>query len=177
MTMSLTRRELLRGSMIAVAGGIYMPNIFARALDIAATDHALAAGDEQSRTLIIIQLAGGNDGLNTVIPYQNDVYHQSRPTLRVAPDMALPLNADLALHPNLADLKAIWDEGHLAIVEGVGYDHPSLSHFESMDIWQTADPLHGRRGGWLSSLVSGMVDSQGHPLGALAHGSYHPPAL
>lgn len=172
----LTRREFVRGSMIAIAGGIYMPSIFARALDIAASDHALAA-ESQNRTLIVIQLAGGNDGLNTVIPYQDGLYHQNRPTLGIKPESALPLNDRLALHPNLKELKSIWDQGHLAIVEGVGYDHPSLSHFQSMDIWQTADPNQGRHDGWLSKLVDGMVDGQGHPLGALALGAALPPAL
>ncbi|HEU5423692.1 MAG TPA: hypothetical protein VFU72_09140, partial [Nitrolancea sp.] len=170
----LTRRTFVRGSLVAVAGGIAMPNIFARALQVAASDHVSDAG---TRTLIVIQLAGGNDGLNTVVPYQDSVYLQSRPTISVKAAEALPLDGRLALHPNLKELKGIWDQGHLAIVESVGYDHPSLSHFQSMDIWQTADPTQGRRDGWLSKLVEGMVDSQGHPLGALALGAGLPPAL
>ncbi|HET7038117.1 MAG TPA: DUF1501 domain-containing protein [Thermomicrobiaceae bacterium] len=170
----LDRRTFVRGSLVAVAGGIAMPNIFTRALHVAAADNVTDAG---TRTLIVIQLAGGNDGLNTVVPYQDGVYLQARPTIGVKPDAALPLDDRLALHPNLKELKGIWDQGHLAIVESVGYDHPSLSHFQSMDIWQTADPTQGRRDGWLSKLVEGMVDSQGHPLGALALGADLPPAL
>ena len=168
-----TRRDVLRGSLVAVTGGIFMPAIFERALNIAAADHALAAESPASqRTLIIIQLAGGNDGLNTVVPYQDGQYHSLRPTIGVKQEDAIPINDLLAFHPNLKDLKGIWDKGNLAIVESVGYDHPSLSHFQAMDIWQTADPAQGRHSGWLSTLVegSGVVDNQGHPLGAVALG-------
>lgn len=173
----LTRREVLRGSLVAVSGGIFMPNIFERALNIAASDHALAATVATGRTLIIIQLAGGNDGLNTVIPYQDSQYYSVRPTLGVKQADALPLNDRLALHPNLSELKGIWDRGKLAVVESVGYDHPSLSHFQAMDIWQTADPTQARHSGWLSSLVEGAVDNNGHPLGSVALGAALPPAL
>lgn len=173
-----TRRDVLRGSLVAVTGGIFMPGIFERALNIAAADHALAAGSEASqRTLIIIQLAGGNDGLNTVVPYQDGQYHSLRPTIGLKQEDAIPLNDRLAFHPNLKELKGIWDNGKLAIVESVGYDHPSLSHFQAMDIWQTADPAQGRHSGWLSTLVEGTVDNQGHPLGAIALGPSLPPAL
>ncbi len=173
----LTRRDVLKGSLVAVSGGIFMPNIFERALNIAASDHALAASAAAGRTLIIIQLAGGNDGLNTVVPYQDSQYYAVRPTIGVKQGDALPLNDRLAFHPNLSELKGIWDRGKLAIVESVGYDHPSLSHFQAMDIWQTADPTQARHSGWLSTLVQGAVDTDGHPLGALALGAALPPAL
>ncbi len=173
-----TRREVLRGSMVAVAGGIFMPGIFERALNIASADRALAAASTaDQRTLIIIQLAGGNDGLNTVVPYQDGQYHTLRPTIGVKQEDAIPLNDRLAFHPNLKNLKPIWDKGKLAIVESVGYDHPSLSHFQAMDIWQSADPAQARHSGWLSTLVEGAVDNQGHPLGAIALGAALPPAL
>lgn len=173
-----TRRDVLRGSLVAVAGGIFMPGIFERALNIASADRALAAGSAAAqRTLIIIQLAGGNDGLNTVVPYQDGRYHSLRPTIGVTQADAIPINDRLAFHPNLSELKPLWDKGKLAIVESVGYDHPSLSHFQAMDIWQTADPAQGRQSGWLSTLVQGAVDTQGHPLGAIALGAALPPAL
>ena len=175
----VTRRDLLRGSVVSLAGGIYMPNLFARALSIAQADAspAVSAGPDAGRTMIIIQLAGGNDGLNTVIPYQDSAYYSARPHLAIKQQDVVPLDGRLGLNPALKELKPIWDQGHVAIVEGVGYDHPSLSHFQAMDIWQTADPTLQTHDGWLSQLVEGMVDSQGHPLGALALGATLPPAL
>lgn len=177
------RRDFLRGSIVAVAGGIAMPSIFVRALDVAAADSGPAAATPGAidtpagRTLIIIQMAGGNDGLNTVVPYQDSLYHSARPTLGLKPDEVVVLNDQLGLHQALKDLKPIWDQGRLAIVQGIGYDHPSLSHFQAMDIWQSADPTASRHIGWLSRIVEGAVDSQGHPIGAMALGPSLPPAL
>jgi uncharacterized protein (DUF1501 family) len=155
-----------------------MPTIFTRAIAAAAADKSpSSAGGSPSKTLIIIQLAGGNDGLNTVIPYADGQYHQLRPQLGIPADQVIQLNDRLGLHPSLKGLKSIWDAGQLAIVENVGYDHPSLSHFQAMDIWQTADPTNGRHDGWLSTLVGGSVDSQGHPFQALSVGPTLAPAL
>jgi len=175
----ITRRKFMQGSVVAVAGGIYMPQLFVRALRIAEADGSkpVTAGPDQGNTLIIIQLAGGNDGLNTVVPYQNGTYYSVRPTLAVKQNEVIPLNQELGLAPSLKDLKPIWDAGHLAIVDGVGYNNPNFSHFEAMDIWQTADPLLQKHDGWLSTLVDGYVDRNGHPLGAVGLGSGIPPAL
>ncbi len=174
----LNRRQFLKSSLVGVAAGIYMPNIFVRALGTAVADGSrLALFDGGDRTLIVVQLAGGNDGLNTVVPYRDGRYYSARPTLAVRPETVLPLTGELGLNPALAGLARAWADGRLAVVEGVGYDHPSLSHFEAMDIWQTADPERGRQSGWLSRVVAGSVDSQGHPLGAVALGARLPPAL
>lgn len=175
----LSRRELLRASVVSLASGIVMPNLFARALEVAAADHRVSGPNAAvlDRTLIIIQLAGGNDGLNTVIPYQSGEYYAARPTLAIAPESVIPLNDQLGLHPSLSALHSLWSQGQLAIIDGVGYDHPSLSHFQAMDIWQTADPQLARHDGWLSKLVEGLVDSQGHPLSTVALGATLPPAL
>lgn len=174
----LDRREFLKSALVGISAGIYMPNIFVRALGTAMADGSrLALADGGDRTLIVVQLAGGNDGLNTVVPYQDGRYYSARPTLALRPETVIPLTAELGLHPALSGLSRVWAEGRLAVVEGVGYDHPSLSHFEAMDIWQTADPQRGRQSGWLSKVVAGAVDSQGHPLGAVALGARLPPAL
>jgi uncharacterized protein (DUF1501 family) len=174
----LNRRGFIQSALVGVAAGIYMPHVFVRALGTALADGsrvALSAGGD--RTLIVVQLAGGNDGLNTVVPYQDGRYYSARPTLAVRPETVLPLSRELGLNPALAGLGQAWADGRLAVVGGVGYDHPSLSHFEAMDIWQTADPERGRQSGWLASIVAGAVDSQGHPLGAVALGARLPPAL
>ena len=87
--------------------------------------------------LAVMSLSGGNDGLNTVIPYNNSKYRDYRPSLSIASESIIPINDQLGLHPAMAPLKKYWDEGHLAIIVGVGYPNGSLSHFSSMDIWAT----------------------------------------
>jgi uncharacterized protein (DUF1501 family) len=108
--------------------------------------------------LVMVTLYGGNDGLNTVIPYQDSAYLKGRPTLGYQPDQVLPLADGLALHPNLKEMKALWDARQLAVVRGVGYPNPVLSHFRGMDIWQTASPetpvASGFLGRWLDATGS-----------------------
>jgi len=175
---NLSRRDLVKSGLAVVTAGAFMPSIFTRALAAASLDKsASTAGDGPAKTLIIIQLAGGNDGLNTVIPYADPLYHQLRPNLGIPSDQVVPLDAHLGLHPSLKGLRALWDAGKLAVVENVGYDHPSLSHFQAMDIWQTADPTIGKHDGWLSTLVGGSVDANGHPFKAVSVGPELAPAL
>jgi len=174
----LTRRDLVKSGLAVVSVGAFMPTIFTRALAAARLDQGpSSSGSAPSKTLIIVQLAGGNDGLNTVIPYADPLYHQLRPNLGIPADQVVQLDAHLGLHPSLKALKPLWEAGTLAIVENVGYDHPSLSHFQAMDIWQTADPTIGRRDGWLSTLVGGSVDANGHPFNAVSVGPSLAPAL
>ena len=103
--------------------------------------------------LAVFSLSGGNDFMNTVIPYTNPLYRDYRPTLAVAEDQVIPINDELAFHPAMASLKKYWDEGKLAIILGVGYPHPSLSHFRSMDIWATCEPDELGLIGWLGSVL------------------------
>ncbi|GAC1350859.1 MAG: DUF1501 domain-containing protein [Ktedonobacteraceae bacterium] len=147
-----------------------MPAIFsrgiasARAQSLDGSRIAQLAGD---RTLIVVQMAGGNDGLNTVIPFTDPLYHQMRPTLGIPDTKVIHLDTRLGLHPNLAPLKQLWDAGHMAVVEGVGYPNQSLSHFQAMDIWQTLDLNGTGSQGWLGKFVSGWVDQDGHPFKAM----------
>ena len=103
--------------------------------------------------LAVFSLSGGNDFLNTVIPYTDPLYRDYRPSLAIADDQVIPLNDKLAFHPAMGALKKYWDEGKLAIILGVGYPHPSLSHFRSMDIWATCEPDELGLTGWLGSLI------------------------
>lgn len=168
--MKLTRRAMIKDGFLAVSAGMIMPAIFsrgiasARAQSIDGSRIAQLAGD---RTLIVVQMAGGNDGLNTVIPFTDPLYHQMRPTLGIPDAKVIHLDTRLGLHPNLAPLKQIWDAGHMAVVEGVGYPNQSLSHFQAMDIWQTLDLNGTGSQGWLGKLVSGWVDQDGHPFKAM----------
>jgi uncharacterized protein (DUF1501 family) len=88
--------------------------------------------------LVVIQLAGGNDGLNTIIPFQDDLYYKARPTIGIPASQVIPLDQGLGLHPSLGPLKALYESGNLAIIQGVGYPNPNRSHFRSTEIWQTA---------------------------------------
>jgi len=90
------------------------------------------------KRLVIVQLSGGNDGLNTVIPYTNDIYYNNRPTISQKGDQLLKLNNELAFHPNLAPIKNLYDQGYVSIINNVGYPNPNRSHFRATDIWQTA---------------------------------------
>lgn len=91
-----------------------------------------------NKVLVVIQLSGGNDGLNTVIPVRNDIYYRERPKLGIVKDKALSLTDEAGLNPALAAFKELYDDGSLAILNNVGYPNPDRSHFRSMDIWQTA---------------------------------------
>lgn len=147
-----------------------MPAVFSRGVASAraqALDGSHVAQTASDRTLIVVQMAGGNDGLNTVVPFSDPLYLKVRPTLAIAESKVLPLDTRLGLHPNLQPLKKLWDAGHLAIIEGVGYPNQSLSHFQAMDIWQTLDLSGNGNEGWLGKLVSGLVDKEGHPFKAI----------
>jgi uncharacterized protein (DUF1501 family) len=97
-----------------------------------------AAADRPRRLLVLIELKGGNDGLNTVVPFADPRYRELRPRIAIARDQVVQLTERVGLHPALAPLKPLWDAGELAIVQGVGYPEPNLSHFRSIEIWDTA---------------------------------------
>ena len=178
--MLLTRRAMIRDGLLAVSAGMIMPTVFARAVRAAsnaASEGSTWAQIAQGRTLIVVQMAGGNDGLNTVVPYTDSAYYQARPTLAIPQAQVLPLNSRLGMHPAMKALQPLWQQGRMAVVEGVGYPNPNLSHFASMDIWQTLD-LNGQGAqGWLGKYVAGMVDKDGHPFQSLAVGTTLPIAL
>jgi len=121
------------------------------ALDALAADAATQAVTGKDGTiLVVLQMAGGNDGINMVIPYADDAYHVARPRLRLGPDQVLKINNHIALNPKLTAVKSLYDEGRLAIVQGVGYPNPNRSHFRSTEIWQTASDADRTLGeGWL----------------------------
>lgn len=178
--MKLSRRAMMKNGMLVVSAGMVMPAIFSRGVASAmamAKEGASFSQVATDHTLIVVQMAGGNDGLNTVIPFTDPIYKQMRPTLAIPDNKVLPLDTRLGLHPNLQPLKNFWDAGDLAIVEGVGYPNQSLSHFQAMDIWQTLDLSGNGSEGWLGKLVSGLVDQEGHPFKALEVGTMTAQAL
>lgn len=110
-----------------------------------------------NKVVVILQLSGGNDGLNTVIPYRNDLYYKARPKLGIAKDKALSITDEVGLHPALTGLKELYDDGNLAILNNVGYPNPDRSHFRSMDIWHTASQSNEY---WTNGWVGRYLDAQ-----------------
>jgi uncharacterized protein (DUF1501 family) len=149
-----TRRKFLRTSMLGAAATWTLPVFLEKTfftLDALAADAATQAVTGKDGTiLVVLQMAGGNDGLNMVVPYADDAYHVARPRLRFTPDQILKIDNHIALNPKLIGLKSLYDEGHAAIVQGVGYPNPNRSHFRSTEIWQTAsDADRTVSDGWL----------------------------
>jgi uncharacterized protein (DUF1501 family) len=128
-------------------------------------------------TLVVLQLTGGNDALNTVVPYGNPLYYDQRPTVRVPEDQVLPIDDDYGFHPSMAVLKPFWDQGKMAIVNGIGYPKPDYSHFRSMDIWYTAQPETMATDGWLGKLVRDLDPQADNVLTAVSFGRGLPRAL
>ena len=137
-----TRREFLRRTVLGGALSWTVPTFLANtfsALQAEAADQATQAATGRDATiLVVLQMAGGNDGLNTVVPFTNDYYHRARPRIGLAESKVLRLNDDVGLHPALTGFKDLYDAGRLAVVQGVGYPNPNRSHFRSTEIWQTA---------------------------------------
>jgi uncharacterized protein (DUF1501 family) len=108
---------------------------------------------KQDNVLVVIQLSGGNDALNTIIPYADPLYLDNRPVVRIDPERVLPINAAIGFNPALEPMKALWDQGNVAIMQGIGYPHPNRSHFRSMDIWHTCEPDKVGTEGWLGRTI------------------------
>jgi uncharacterized protein (DUF1501 family) len=149
-----TRRDFLRTTLLGGALSWTVPSFVAQTFSAlhAATDGSLTqiATGKDSPILVLIQLAGGNDGLNAVVPYTNDFYYQARPTLGIPANQVLPMSDKLGLNPALAGFKNLFDAGHLSVVSGVGYPNPNRSHFRATEIWQTAsDSDRSLSDGWL----------------------------
>jgi uncharacterized protein (DUF1501 family) len=150
----LTRRQFLTRTLQGTslfAVGKTVPQFLVN------TAHAAEAGKE--KILVVLELTGGNDGLNTVIPYGDDLYHKARPTLHFTKDQVVRVDDHIGLHPSLPSLGQLLQKSQLAIVQGVGYPNPDRSHFESMDIWQSAEVGRKLSGtGWLARSVPSLQE-------------------
>jgi uncharacterized protein (DUF1501 family) len=145
----MKRNGFLIGALSGLSVVGSADHFFARAL----AQTPLGASDD--RVLVIVNFQGGNDGLNTVVPYGLPTYYKYRPTLGIAPNDVLRLDATVGLNPALAPLKKMYDAGRVAIVQGVGYPNPDLSHFRSTEIWQTSAPTTYASTGWLGRYLDG----------------------
>jgi uncharacterized protein (DUF1501 family) len=175
-TMSRRRFLALAGAGIAGAAGSSMAgSVLWDRLAAAATSTGKGTlGSKTGRTLVLVTLYGGNDGLNTVVPYTNPAYAPARGILAVDPSSVLDLGHGFGLHPSMPRFHKLWSEKRLAIVHGVGFANPNYSHFESMDIWQTGEPTDPSGSGWLGR----WLDRTGaDPLRAVALGPTVPTML
>jgi uncharacterized protein (DUF1501 family) len=170
----LKRRDFLKAGLVfgagaagLAAGYAAVPDAFARAVYAAKKE-----GVTNDNILVMIQLAGGNDGLRTVVPIADPKLHDLRPKLAGSMvSQALPLNNQYGLNHNLSGIKGLWDKGKVAIVHGVGYPNPTFSHFESIRIWETGDPTRRQVDGWLGRTLATSYDTNGHPLTGCACGA------
>lgn len=128
-----SRRAFIKKSAFATIGGMMIPN-FLKAFEM----QHLGQSQTTDKILVVIQLSGGNDGLNTIVPYRNDIYYKSRPSIAIQSEKVLKLNDEVGLNPAMESLRALYDNGQMSIINNVGYPNPDRSHFRSMDIWQTA---------------------------------------
>lgn len=165
--MHTSRRRFLQSTLgastlLSTAGAV--PHLFTRT--------ALAAAKQPGeRILVVVQLSGGNDGLNTVVPYADELYEQNRIALRIDKNTVLKLDDAVGLHPNLKGFAKLAEQGTFSVVQGVGYPNPDRSHFSSMDIWHTAERApERRRDGWLGRCVdlAAQVDLAARGEGASA---------
>ena len=128
--------------------------------------NALPEGDD--RILVVVQFSGGNDGLNMVVPFRNDIYYRERPRLAIGAETVLKLNDDLGLNPVMLKLKELFDEGYVSVINNVGYPNPSRSHFRSMDIWHTAsDAEEYLNTGWIGRMLDATCPECAMPYTAI----------
>jgi uncharacterized protein (DUF1501 family) len=139
-----TRRDFLQKGMALVAASQTVPSFINQTMtalaDPADVKLTQAPSGKDGKILVVIQMSGGNDGLNTIIPYADDLYHKARPAIGHEAKSILKIDDYLGLHPNLTALKKLYDQGLMSIVQGVGYPNPNRSHFRSMDIWHSGEP-------------------------------------
>ena len=134
-------------------------------------------GEGKKRKLVVVQLSGGNDYLNCVIPYGDSRYVDSRPNVRISEDEVLPLDDGLGLNPGMQPIKELYEEGKVAVVHGTGYPNPNRSHFRSMDIWHTAEPTRLGEEGWLGNAIKQMHPDGDNVVAAVNFGAGLPRAL
>ena len=127
--------------------------------------------------LVVIQLTGGNDYINTVVPYQDPLYYDNRQTVGIAQDDVLPISDELAFNPSLAAVKKLYDQDKVAVINGIGYPAPNRSHFRSMDIWHTCEPDKVGDEGWLGRAVRDLDPNKENVLTAVNFGRGLPRAL
>src|SRR5262249_50771661 len=153
---SIARRDLLRlgfGSLALVASGNFERSPF--------WSQSAASTTNEGRSLVVVELSCGNDGLNTVVPYGDDAYYRARPRIGIRKERLRQLDQHFGFQSTMSGFERLYKDGHLAIVHGVGYDQPSFSHFASIAYWQTSAPNRVELYGWLGRAAD-VMDPEGH---------------
>ena len=156
-----SRREFLARGLYGVGVGAGLPLILSRT-SAALTAQALEGTSVEkhpNRILVVIELSGGNDGLNTVVPYGDPAYYRARPKIGIPEREVIKVRDGFGFHPSMVGFERLYKDGRLAVVHGCGYDHPSLSHFSSMGFWHTGVPNGGEPLGWLGRLADQTYDN------------------
>ena len=158
LTKSIKRREILRKGMAGLGvaglgGAILKPSALSRVAE------AAAMAEANGKILVILELSGGNDGLNTVVPYADDAYYQHRPEIGLPKNQLRILDDHFGLNPGMAGFERLFKDGKMAILHGCGYENPSYSHFTSMAYWHTAAPNSGQEYGWVGRLADDLDPS------------------
>lgn len=173
----ITRRDLLKTVALGTASGT-VPLFLQRAAAAEGAARQPIPGFRDDRVLVVIQLSGGNDGLNTVVPYADERYYRARPNLAVKKEEVLKLDDALGLHPQMKRLQHVYEHGKLAVLQGVGYPNPNRSHFRSMEIWHSASPADQNwTTGWLGRYFDHECKGAEAPIAAVNLGEKLPQSL
>lgn len=157
----MKRRNFLKNTGLA-STSLFVPQF------INGFNAPISSASRSGKILVVLQLSGGNDGLNTVIPYGNDVYYQNRPTIGIQKSEVLKLNDELGLNPMMTDFRSLYEEGLVSIINSVGYPNPDRSHFRSMDIWHTASRSDEYlSSGWIGRYLDNQCAGCDNPLHAV----------
>lgn len=184
---SCSRRDFLVRGLYGIGVGAGLPFILQRT-SAALAAQALAGTSVEThpnRILVVIELSGGNDGLNTVVPFGDAAYYRARPTLAVRERDVIQVAEGFGFHPSMVGFERLYKDGRLAVMHGCGYDHPSLSHFSSMSYWHTGIPNGGEPLGWLGRLADqayqagtrNLVVNLGPSQSLAVRGQKHPPLV
>jgi uncharacterized protein (DUF1501 family) len=171
----ISRRDFVKGGVALVSIGATSHSLLKGAVAFAAQNPAYAA--DNGKILVLVQMAGGNDFTNTLVPFEDPAYYAARPTLGIPAEQILPVGDGMGLAPQLAGLKGLWDEGRLALVRGVGYPNQNYSHFKSMAIWEAGDPELKLDNGWLGRTLDAMESEAHDPFFGFNAGGRTPSAL
>ncbi|WP_129715581.1 DUF1501 domain-containing protein [Pedobacter sp. SYP-B3415] len=158
----MRRRDFLKNTALATAGAWMIP-AFVKPLEALALDELT-----RHKNLVIVQFSGGNDGLNTVVPFGSDIYYQKRKNIAIKPEEVIRLNDMQGLNPNLSALQEIYDNGWMTVINSVGYPNPDRSHFRSMDIWQSgSDASQFLSTGWIGRYLDSNCQTCKYPYTAI----------
>ena len=155
-----SRRDFLRKGLYGVGVTTGLPLLLSRTTQALTAEAMRGTSMEANpeRILVVVELSGGNDGLNTVVPFGNDEYYRVRPNIGIRESDAIKIEDGYGLHPSMVGFERLYKEGRMGVVHGCGYDNPSLSHFSSMGFWHTGVPNGGEPLGWLGRLADGAYD-------------------